>query len=123
MNRKIMMIGLAALTLCFVLASTSYALDSQSTGQKARTFWQKLFNYPANVTQESATVVAETAKRGTAVITNEVKTVGQVTSGELGKTQDLIVEPVKGTADTTVKAVQETAAIPAKANKEEAPAK
>lgn len=121
MDKKLMRIMFVAITLCFVLTTISYSANGETTGQKAKTFWQKLFNYPANVTQKSATVVAETGKRGTAVVTNEVKTVGQVTSGEFGKTKDMVTDPFTGTADTAVKAVQETAAIPVDSAKEEAP--
>lgn len=121
MDKRILRVAFVALALCFILTTISYSAEGQTSGQKAKTFWQKLFNYPANVTQESATVVAETAKRTTAVVTDEVKTVGQVTSGDVAKTKELITAPITGTADAAVKAVQETSEIPAKAAKEEAP--
>lgn len=100
------------LALCISFVAVSGAADQATAGQKARSFWQKLFNYPANVTKESAVTVTDTAKRGTDVVTNQVKTVGQVTSGEFDKTQNLVTDPITGTADMTVKAVQETASIP-----------
>jgi len=90
------------------------------TGNAWQRFWQKLFNYPANVTNETAGVVTEAATGTTHVVTNEVKTVGQVTSGSLAKTPNLVTEPVVGVADTTKKAVEGTVAVPVKANKEEA---
>jgi hypothetical protein len=108
-----------ALALCVMLSGVSMAQEKQTTCEKAKTWWQKLFNYPANVTNESAGVVTEAVKGATNVVTKEVKTVGQVTSGSLGKTKDLVVDPVVGTADVTKKAVEGTVAVPANANKEE----
>ena len=40
-------------------------------------------------------------------------------SGELSKTDELITEPITGSAETVVKAVEETAEIPVEAAKEE----
>jgi hypothetical protein len=108
------------MAFCMVLGGIACAAEKQSTGEKAKSFWQKLFNYPANVTNETAGVVTEAATGATNVVTKEVKTVGQVTSGSLGKTKDLVTEPLIGTAETTKKAVEGTVAVPAKANKEEA---
>ena len=120
MTKKFLAVACIVMALCFVLSGISYAQEKQTTGEKAKSFWQKLFNYPANVTNETAGVVTEAATGTTKVVTNEVKTVGQVTSGSLGKTKDLVTEPLVGTAETTKKAIEGTVAVPVKANKEEA---
>lgn len=119
MAKKFAMVVCVVLALCFVLSGISMAQEKQTTCEKAKTWWQKLFNYPANVTNETAGVVTEAAMGTTKIVTNEVKTVGQVTSGSLDKTKDLVTEPVVGTVETTRKAVEGTVAIPANANKEE----
>lgn len=123
MTKKFAVVACVVLALCFVISGISYAAtaekDTQTSGQKAKSFWQKLFNYPANVTNESAGVVTEAAKGATNVVTKEVKTVGQVTSGSLGKTKDLVTEPLVGTAETTKNAIEGTVKIPVKANKDE----
>lgn len=120
MKNKLFASVCVILALSFMLAGISYsAPEKETVGAKAKNFWQKLFNYPAKVTNESASVVSDTAKRGTEVVTKEVKTVGQVTSGEVEKTPELITEPITGTADTAVKAVEGTVAVPANAAKEE----
>ena len=118
MTKRIIMSALIAM---FLLTSVSFAAEKETAGPTAKNFWQKLFNYPANVTKESARTVADTGTKGVDVVVKEVKTVGQVTSGEVEKTGELVTEPIKGTADTAVTAVTETANIPAKAAKEEAP--
>ena len=120
MKSKLFACACVVLALSFMLTGISYsAPEKETAGAKTKKFWQKLFNYPANVTNESATVVSDTVKRGTEVATKEVKTVGQVTSGEVAKTKELVTEPITGTAETMVKAVEGTVAIPANAAKEE----
>ena len=119
MVKKFAVAVCVVLALCFILSGIAMAQEKQTTGEKVKTWWQKLFNYPANVTNETAGVVTDAAKGATNVVTKEVKTVGQVTSGSLDKTKDLVVEPVVGTVETTKKAVEGTVAIPANANKEE----
>lgn len=119
MNKRLFSVFCLVLALSFVLVSISYAAESQTTGQKAKNFWQKLFKYPARVTEESSNVVADTGKKGTKVITTEVKRVGEVTSGELAKTKELVTEPITGTAEMAVKAVEGTVKVPVEAAKEE----
>ena len=66
---------------------------------------------------DSVNVVADTGKKGTQVVAQEVKTIGQVTSGDMDKAKDLVVEPVKGTADTAKTAIEGTANVPLEAAK------
>jgi len=117
MTKKFVVYACVSLALCFLLTMVSSAAENQTAGTKAKSFWQKLFNYPANVTKESVDVVSDTGKRGTEVVTKEVKTLGQVTSGEFGKTPELITEPITGTAETAVKAVEGTVQAPIEAAK------
>ena len=116
MNKRAIAYLCVAFALCFVMTAVSHAA-AESTGNQAKSFWQKLFNYPANVTKESVNTVAEAGKNTTGVVTDEVKTVGQVTSGDVKKTGNLVTDPVKGVADTTVKAVESTAKIPTESAK------
>lgn len=117
MTKKIIVYACAALALCFILTTVSNAAENQTAGTKAKSFWQKLFNYPANVAKESVDVVSDTGKRGTEVVAKEVKTAGQVTSGEFDKTPNLVTEPITGTAETAVKALEETVQAPVEAAK------
>ena len=119
MTRKLLVVISVMSALCFTLINSSYAQEKRSAGEKVKSFWQKLFEYPANVTNETAGVVTEAITGTTGVVTKEVKTVGQVTSGSLGKTGDLVTEPLVGTAETTTKVIEDTVTIPIKANKEE----
>lgn len=105
--------------VCSITASASYAEEKETVGAKFKRFWQRLFNYPAKVTEKSVDVVTDTVKKETKVITTEVKRVGEVTSGDISKTKELIVEPLTGTAETVTSAIEETVKIPVEAAKEE----
>jgi hypothetical protein len=119
MKRNFLAIICVGLALCFIFGSVSYAAEGgESAGQKMKNFWQRLFGYPAKVTQDSAGVVADAGKKSVDIVANEVKTVGQVTSGEIEKTPNLVTEPVKNTVEATATAVTDTANIPVEAAKE-----
>jgi len=118
MGKRILYTACALLALCFILSGISYAAEKEAGGSKMKSFWQKLFNYPAAVTEKSADVVTDTATRGTKVVTKEVERVGEVTSGEVAKTKELVTEPVTGSAETVVEAVKGTANVPVEAAKE-----
>ncbi len=119
MAKKIVAVASVMSALFFILSAISYAQEKRPAGEKAKSFWQKLFDYPANITNETAGVVTEAVTGITGVVTKEMKTVGQVTSGDLGKTKDLVTEPLVGTAETTKRAVEGAVGLAVKANKEE----
>jgi len=115
MRKYFICIACLVMALCILTAAASFAAEEKAT---AKTWWQRLFNYPAKVTQDSATIVAETGKKSVDVVANEVKTVGEVTSGDVEKTADLVTEPIKGTVDTATSAVVGTVEMPVKAAEE-----
>ena len=117
MSKKIISLLITVLALCLI-STVSYAAESETSGKTVKSFWQKLFNYPAKATEESVNVVSDAAKGGTAIVTDEVKRVGQVTSGEVDKTKELVTEPLVGAATTAKNAVEGTVNVPVKAAKE-----
>jgi len=82
---------------------------------KNKNAWQKIVEYPANVTKESATVVGDTAQKGTDTVSKTAETVGAVATGQVEKTPEIVTEPIKGTADTAATAVTDAAEAPVKA--------
>jgi len=118
--KKIIGLVCLAMVLSFAIVSVSIAAEpitKENAGQKAKSFGQKIFSYPANVTKESVGVVADTGKRGTAVVTKEVKRTGEVVTGDVAKTKEMITEPITGTAETVVEAVKGTVNVPVAAAK------
>ena len=116
MRKRFAIVLCVALAFCLILSCISVAQEKQTGCEKAKSWWQKLFNYPANVTNEAAGIASEAVTGAVGVVTKEVKAVGQVTSGDLEKTGDLVTEPLVGTAQTASKVIEGATAIPDKAN-------
>jgi len=109
------LLGFASQVLC-------QEQQQQTFGSKFKSFWKKLFNYPANFTEETVDVIAGTGKRATGVVTTEVKRVGEVSSGELSKSKELVLEPLENAAETVKYAAEGIVKTPVKAAQDEKPA-
>jgi len=111
------------IAFCVTSASTSYAADElakkETFVQKTRKFIQKLFSYPANVTQGSANVAADTSKHTAEVVTKEVETTSQVAAGDVDKTKEMVTGPLTGASETALNAVENASKIPEEAVKEQ----
>jgi hypothetical protein len=120
MKRRVFVALAVMLTVSILFASASMAAEKETFGTKVKNFWRNLLGYPAKVTEESASVVADTTKNSAGVVSNTVKRVGEVTTGDVAKTKELITEPITGTAETVVKAGEGTIKVPSEALKEKA---
>ncbi|MBI5124574.1 MAG: hypothetical protein HZA72_04065 [Candidatus Omnitrophica bacterium] len=118
MKKRLFALIVIVLALSMMTTSASYAAGKENFGTKVKNFWRNLIGYPARVTEESASVVADTGKKGVSVVTNEVKRIGDVTTGDFAKTKELVTEPITGTAETAVTAVEGTVKVPSEALKE-----
>jgi hypothetical protein len=118
MRKRLVAAVLISLALSIMLTSVSRAAEKEGFGAKVKNFWRNLIGYPARVTEESASVIADTGRRGVDVVTSEVKRVAEVTSGDAAKTKELVTEPITGTVETAVKAAEGTAKVPSEALKE-----
>ena len=118
MKKRLFVLTVVILAISVMTVSYSYAAGKESFGTKVKNFWKNLLGYPARVTEESASVVADTTKRSVKVVTNEVKRVSEVTTGDVAKTKELITEPITGTAETAVKATEGVIGVPSEAAKE-----
>lgn len=118
MKKKIFVVLIAAVVISAMFTSASFAVQKEGFGAKVKNFWRKILGYPARVTEESASVVADTTKNSAAVVSNTVKRVGEVTTGDVAKTKELITEPITGTTETVVKAGEGTIKVPSEALKE-----
>ena len=110
--KKIFGVAILVMALSLMVAS-AYA----AAGDKAKDFVEKVVTYPAKVTVESAKVVGNTAKGGADIVAKEATTTGQVVTGDVAKTKDLVVDPLTGTAQTAKDTVEGTANVPAVAAK------
>ena len=119
-NRSLLFL-IIVVVLSVMLTSASYAAQKEGFVTKIKNFWKILLEYPARVTEESASVLADTAENSVKVVTSEIKKVAEVTTGDTAKAPELITEPIKGSADTAVKAVEGVVNIPSEAAKDKTP--
>jgi hypothetical protein len=118
MSKRQLILTVGIVAVIIMSSSISYGAEKENFGSKIKNFWKNLLSYPARVTEESASVVADTLKSGVGVVTNEIKRVGEVTTGDFAKTKELIIEPITGTAETAVHAAEGVIGIPSEAAKE-----
>ncbi|MCX5666346.1 MAG: hypothetical protein NT036_04795 [Candidatus Omnitrophica bacterium] len=119
MKRVSLVLTVSILIMSVMFSSPSYAAEKEGFGTKIKNFWINLLSYPARVTEESASVLADTTKNGVGVVTNEIKRVAEVATGDVAKTKELITEPITGTTETVVKAAEDVMKIPSEAAKED----
>ena len=119
MKKKLFILTVVIFAISVMSVSSSYAAGKESFGTKVKNFWINLLGYPARVTEESASVVADTTKSGVSVVTNEVKRAAEIITGDVSKTKELITEPITGIAETAVKATEEVISIPFEAGAKE----
>ncbi len=110
---RILTIAIIAL---FLMSSVSMAADTA----KKPNFWQRLFSYPANVTKETAKVVTDAGTGSANAVVKEIKTGGEVSTGDVKKSSELVTEPVKNTVDVAAQAIKGTVDIPVKAAQDSA---
>ncbi len=112
--------------LFLVLFSVSFSIPASAaetkTGNGVTSFFRRLFNYPVKATQETAQDAGATLSNvGEKVVSKTGENTAAIVSGDLGKTGNLVGDPVVGTAQTAGQTVSETVQIPVKAA-EESPA-
>ncbi len=109
----------AFLILFSVAFSSPVSAAEAKTGNSVTSFFRRLFNYPVKATQETAQDVGTTLSNvGEKVVSKTGENTAAIVSGDLGKTGNLVADPVVGTAETAGQTVSETAQIPVKAAEE-----
>lgn len=104
----------------FSLSLVSGAFAETSEGEKSVTgFFKRLFNYPVKATKETAGMTANTLHNtGEKVISKTGENTAAVVTGDVAKTTNIVTDNVQGVAETTGQAVAETAQTPVKAAEE-----
>lgn len=96
------------------------AAEAGNSGRSLTGFFRKLFNYPVKATKETGKTVGHTlSNTGEKVVAATGENTAQVVQGDLGKTGELVAEPVVGAAQTVGQTAAETVQIPVEAAKEE----
>lgn len=85
---------------------------------KAVRFFKNLIKWPFGITKKSAETVGRTTKRATTMVTKTGTSSVEMVTGKPEKIKDVVVEPVKGSAETTYTAVEGTIKAPIEGTEE-----
>ena len=116
MTKKIVVaICVAAIFCSMALSAYCQAQEKETFGSKFKTFWENLFKYPVNVATETANVVGETGKGMAQAVSGGIERGAEVSRGDVGKSKEMVVEPLEGTGQTVKTTVEDAVQIPFKA--------
>jgi len=102
--------------LAFSLSS-GVALAEQK-GSPFKDLILRIFGYTTKTVEKEVTTVGEGVKKGTDVVTQEVKDVGALATGDTSKTKDVLVNPVTGTTEMVGETAHGVITAPIEAGKE-----
>ena len=81
-------------------------------------FLKKVIVYPFSLTKKSTEAATKTVTKGAEMVVKTGEATAGVATGNLEKTKDLIVEPVKGSVETGYTAVESSVKAPVEAAQE-----
>jgi len=106
----------------FVIAAIFFAavpdVARAEEGNKFVNFLRKVLTYPFRLTQESSKVATETTAKTVETVVKTGEAAAGVTTGKVERLKDVVVEPVKGSAEMAVSAVEGSVKIPIEAAEE-----
>ena len=107
--------GIALIIVIGIMFACGLALAKDIEQKKEnRTvgFFKKIFLWPINIFTRGGEGVLNTVEKGVEGAAKTGKAFSGVVTGDIQQADDLFIEPVKGTAQTTVTAVEETIKTP-----------
>jgi hypothetical protein len=81
-------------------------------------FFKDIINWPLSITKKSSEAVGKTTKRAVMTGTTTGSSAVETVTGKPAKLKDVVVEPVKGSAETAYTAVTENVKAPVEGTKE-----
>lgn len=123
MNRRshiylvVLIITVASLAILAVTQSYAQEESAQPENKVVR-FFKNVIKWPFGIAKEGAETVARTTKRGVDTVTTTGSSAVETVTGKPEKIKDVIVEPVKGSAETAYTAVEGSIQTPVKGTKE-----
>jgi hypothetical protein len=97
-----------------------YAQQEQAVKQENKVvkFFKGVFTWPFSVTKQGAETVGRTTKAGVTTVTDTGTSAVQTVTGKPEKIKDVVVDPIKGTAETGYTAVEGSVKTPIEGTKE-----
>jgi len=116
--KKLISLLLIFLLGMVLISGIAMAQEEARKGSKIANFFRKLFGWPVKVTGKAAETVIETTEKGAETVVETGKATVEVITGEPQKFDEMIMEPIKGTAETGVTAVEGIVTTPIEATQE-----
>ncbi|MBI1870984.1 MAG: hypothetical protein HYS07_07315 [Chlamydiae bacterium] len=118
--KKIQLTGIAVLSLC-LLHSVAWA-EEEGTEKSEKSETQqnvtKVVTYPVNVVRETGKVALGVGEKVLNTAADTAQTTGQVLTGDVKQAPNIVMTPVKDTAEGLVATATATASIPLEAAKD-----
>jgi hypothetical protein len=119
-NRFLCSVLIVLFLACFVFEGMVYAQQGAVVKQENKVvkFFKDIFKWPFSVTKQGAETVGRTTKAGVTTVTDTGTSAVQTVTGKPEKIKDVVVDPIKGTAQTGYTAVEGSVNTPIKGTKE-----
>lgn len=95
--------------------ATAAVPSEKSDAQKTAT---TVVTYPVNVAREAGEVAVNVVKKVVSTSADTAQAVGQTVTGDVKKAPEIVITPIKGTAEGLVETTTGTVSIPAEALKD-----
>jgi uncharacterized protein YunC (DUF1805 family) len=119
-GRNLVVIVLAALLVVCGISEVAFCAQETKQAQENKVvkFFKDVFNWPFSVTKQGAETVGRTTKSGVMTVTDTGTSAVQTVTGKPEKIKDVVVDPIKGTAETGYTAVKGSLNTPVEGTKE-----
>jgi hypothetical protein len=119
-NRFLCFLLIVLFLACFMFEGIVYAQQDEAVKQenKAVKFFKNIFIWPFSVTKQGAETVGRTTKAGVTTVTDTGTSAVQTVTGKPEKIKDVVVGPIKGTAQTGYTAVEGSIKTPIEGTRE-----
>ena len=103
-----------------ITLSNVYAQQAQAVKQENKVvkFFKGVFNWPFSLTKQGAETVGRTVKAGVTTVTDTGTSTVQTVTGKPEKIKDVVIDPIKGTAETGYTAIEGSLKTPIEGTKE-----
>jgi len=100
-----------------LMTTTTYAQEAQSENKVAR-FFKNLVKWPFGVTKKGVETVGDTSEKAAETVVKTTSSTVDTVTGKPERIKDVVIEPVKGSAETAYTAAEGAIKTPIEGTKE-----
>ena len=106
------------LVLVLTLSLTMGVAMAEKKGSPFKRLVLKMFGYTTKTVEKEVTTVGKGIKKSADVVVEEIKDIGELATGDVSKTKDVLVKPVEGAAEVAGETTYGVINAPIEAGKE-----